>query len=308
MHGVFFFFNDTATTEIYTLSLHDALPISKTNLLRTREYVVSTQPLRSKRIRDLFYETRTRLGKRCTLKVCAQEVFQGMVEAAMLGHIETGKRYPSQALVRRLAEIRKEDPKPLLALLFQERMVDAFGTELSRILQDDDEGWSRVDASQELSAGILEHALTLLPDDGAWEDKKAWRDRISALASQELAGQDVTDLVDEAVTLLNKEEIVEMKGKKVRLKNPQYVVTLPELRRRYAIRYCQVFSKALVERLFFHDDRAFAANFHFQLLDERFNDFKKDLRAALKQVVDTYDGGESGTGVFRNVVVCSTPE
>ena len=24
----FFFFNDTATTEIYTLSLHDALPIS----------------------------------------------------------------------------------------------------------------------------------------------------------------------------------------------------------------------------------------------------------------------------------------
>ena len=26
---VFFFFNDTATTEIYTLSLHDALPISK---------------------------------------------------------------------------------------------------------------------------------------------------------------------------------------------------------------------------------------------------------------------------------------
>src|SRR5216684_8832121 len=26
----FFFFNDTATTEIYTLSLHDALPISTT--------------------------------------------------------------------------------------------------------------------------------------------------------------------------------------------------------------------------------------------------------------------------------------
>src|SRR5256885_13306686 len=28
MRGYFFFFNDTATTEIYTLSLHDALPIS----------------------------------------------------------------------------------------------------------------------------------------------------------------------------------------------------------------------------------------------------------------------------------------
>src|SRR5260221_11101234 len=29
----FFFFNDTATTEIYTLSLHDALPISQEDLL-----------------------------------------------------------------------------------------------------------------------------------------------------------------------------------------------------------------------------------------------------------------------------------
>src|SRR3989442_16016836 len=30
---VFFFFNDTATTEIYTLSLHDALPISEDGAL-----------------------------------------------------------------------------------------------------------------------------------------------------------------------------------------------------------------------------------------------------------------------------------
>src|ERR1043166_10218891 len=30
----FFFFNDTATTEIYTLSLHDALPISRSRSRR----------------------------------------------------------------------------------------------------------------------------------------------------------------------------------------------------------------------------------------------------------------------------------
>ena len=30
----FFFFNDTATTEIYTLSLHDALPISEVRNIR----------------------------------------------------------------------------------------------------------------------------------------------------------------------------------------------------------------------------------------------------------------------------------
>src|SRR2546428_12978356 len=32
----FFFFNDTATTEIYTLSLHDALPISEGNIVANR--------------------------------------------------------------------------------------------------------------------------------------------------------------------------------------------------------------------------------------------------------------------------------
>src|SRR2546427_11357618 len=35
-HHFFFFFNDTATTEIYTLSLHDALPISPRDELGAR--------------------------------------------------------------------------------------------------------------------------------------------------------------------------------------------------------------------------------------------------------------------------------
>src|SRR2546429_999459 len=34
----FFFFNDTATTEIYTLSLHDALPISHARIDDQTEY------------------------------------------------------------------------------------------------------------------------------------------------------------------------------------------------------------------------------------------------------------------------------
>src|SRR2546430_11842502 len=34
----FFFFNDTATTEIYTLSLHDALPICRDQRSMTREH------------------------------------------------------------------------------------------------------------------------------------------------------------------------------------------------------------------------------------------------------------------------------
>src|SRR5256885_16477311 len=38
----FFFFNDTATTEIYTLSLHDALPISARWRLRFSSTVPSS--------------------------------------------------------------------------------------------------------------------------------------------------------------------------------------------------------------------------------------------------------------------------
>src|ERR1039457_6413592 len=38
---IFFFFNDTATTEIYTLSLHDALPISMAIACFSRRRVTS---------------------------------------------------------------------------------------------------------------------------------------------------------------------------------------------------------------------------------------------------------------------------
>src|SRR2546429_8926372 len=53
---LFFFFNDTATTEIYTLSLHDALPISLRVRL-PRGWLVAPQPRRTIRIRR-------RLGRR----------------------------------------------------------------------------------------------------------------------------------------------------------------------------------------------------------------------------------------------------
>src|SRR5215471_21548864 len=39
----FFFFNDTATTEIYTLSLHDALPIPRSPSTAPRQYRVSAR-------------------------------------------------------------------------------------------------------------------------------------------------------------------------------------------------------------------------------------------------------------------------
>src|SRR2546430_11366693 len=45
MTSTFFFFNDTATTEIYTLSLHDALPIWQRELHRHRELAARAREL-----------------------------------------------------------------------------------------------------------------------------------------------------------------------------------------------------------------------------------------------------------------------
>src|SRR5256885_12106044 len=54
---LFFFFNDTATTEIYTLSLHDALPISGERL---HPRLSRSRPGQAGRIETLSVLPRTR--------------------------------------------------------------------------------------------------------------------------------------------------------------------------------------------------------------------------------------------------------
>src|ERR1041385_9222755 len=92
------------------------------------------RPSARKGIRDVFYETRVLMGREFTLRRFATEVLGGSVDPVMLGYIEKGKRFPSEALVRRLAAIRKQDAHELLALLWRDRILYAFGRELRRVL------------------------------------------------------------------------------------------------------------------------------------------------------------------------------
>src|SRR3989449_10192358 len=85
----FFFFNDTATTEIYTLSLHDALPIYRNGL----------RPCRYKITRD-------------GLVVAGSEV--GLVDLDPAEVVESGSLGPGELLVvdtRRKAVIRNAAAK-----------------------------------------------------------------------------------------------------------------------------------------------------------------------------------------------------
>src|SRR2546430_7716267 len=55
----FFFFNDTATTEIYTLSLHDALPISSAITPRRTSTRIWSRPASSTRPKSRARRCRT---------------------------------------------------------------------------------------------------------------------------------------------------------------------------------------------------------------------------------------------------------
>src|SRR5260370_29118196 len=68
----FFFFNDTATTEIYTLSLHDALPISAAiqvskPVTALQEEAVSYQVRKSSRSEEHTSELQSHLNLVCRL-------------------------------------------------------------------------------------------------------------------------------------------------------------------------------------------------------------------------------------------------
>src|SRR2546422_9967095 len=76
--SIFFFFNDTATTEIYTLSLHDALPISRNVVLpadrphSARHHALSHRPevdraRRASRSEEHTSELQSRLHLVCRL-------------------------------------------------------------------------------------------------------------------------------------------------------------------------------------------------------------------------------------------------
>src|SRR5215510_7081721 len=134
-----------------------------------------------KGIKDIFYETRVLMGRAYTLKRFAEEVLEGEVDPVMLGYIEKGTRFPNEALVRRVAALRKQDAAVLLALLTRDRMLHAFGRELQRVLQTPQ---ALGDIGGAGLAIMISQAIAALPDDEGWVSVGEWRTTFRVLPHQ----------------------------------------------------------------------------------------------------------------------------
>src|SRR3712207_8360052 len=106
MMSIFFFFNDTATTEIYTLSLHDALPISKKGIEETLRL--------AERLAGRGYEVAPHISARLVRDEAHLEDVLGRLREAGLKDVfviagdadePAGKFEDAAALLRTMAEI-----------------------------------------------------------------------------------------------------------------------------------------------------------------------------------------------------------
>jgi len=259
-----------------------------------------------KGIKDIFYETRVLLGREYTVRRFAREALGGMIDPVMLSYIEKGKRLPSEALVRRLAALRKEDPQPLLALLWRDRMLHAFGKELKRVLHAPRALGGIEDAEL---AVLVSEAISGLPDDSSWVPAAGWRKRLRAGRRRGGSAKPPSDaLVTQVEDLLRDRELIEIAGGKVRRRGRHFVACDTEDRQALALEFCALFAKGLLDKLALPDveTQTYLRNHYLHIDPARLPEFQTRLDAALRALVDEYSADPTAQTPFLNVLVTST--
>lgn len=257
-------------------------------------------------IGQVFYETRALQGRDATLRRFAAEQLDGTVDETMLGYIEKGRRFPNEALVRRLAAIRNEQPDELLALLWRDRMVYAFGRELKRVIKTP-RGLAGTDVAE--VAVVLSQAVAALPEDGSWVGLAAWRKRYGESSSRS-AGVDAptSDVQARVEKILREQELVEQKGRRVRLRSRDYVASGDEERYALALEFCELFAKSLLDKLALpeHETGTYVRN-HFANIDpSELPEIQAEIDRAIADIVRRYDRASGTDRRFLNVLINST--
>src|SRR5215470_2950284 len=270
---------------------------------------MADQPASARKgIKDVFYETRVLMGREYTLRRFAGEVLGGSVDPVMLGYIEKGKRFPSEALVRRLATIRRQDAHELLALLWRDRIIYAFGKELRRVLRAPRAVAGLDDADL---AVLVSQAIAALPDDASWIPVASWRKAFHAVQGRRIASAKVPrELAKRVERTLIERELVEVRGGSVRRRGRHFVAQGTEERQALALEYCALFAKGLLDKLALPDvdTGTYVRNHYLNIESSRLPEFHKRLDAALRALAEEFAGDPSvRTSRFLNILVTATP-
>lgn len=260
-----------------------------------------------KGIKDVFYETRVLMGRDFTLRRFASEILGGAVDPVMLGYIEKGTRFPNEALVRRLAVVRKQDPHELLALLWRDRMVYAFGRELRRVLSAPRALTGVEDA--ELAVATA-RAIAALPDDGGWVPLAQWRRQFRVTGRRSVKAKPLSDALAEKVEeVLRARELVEVERGKVRRRGRHFVAESLEEKQTLAIEFCTLFVKGLLDKLALgeKDTGTYLRDHYLNVEPERMPEFQQRLDEALRKLAEEFAADASARTRFLNVLVTATP-
>jgi hypothetical protein len=260
-----------------------------------------------KGIKDIFYETRVLTGRDYTVRRFAIEVLAGHVDPVMLGYIEKGKRFPNEALVRRLAAIRKQDPHELLALLWRDRIVYAFGRELRKVLHSP-KGVGGVEDGE--LAVVISQAIAALPDDASWVPVARWRAQFRAAPKRSKRATAASDeMVQRAEAMLRERQLVEVRAGKVRRVGRHFVATDLKERQALALEFCTLFAKGMLDKLALPDIETgtYLRNHYLNIDPKRLPEFRKRLEAALKKLAEEFATEASADTYFLNVLVNATP-
>jgi hypothetical protein len=267
---------------------------------------MAAPPSPRKGIKDAFYETRVLMGREYTVRRFAAEVLGGSVDPVMLGYIEKGKRFPSEALVRRLAAIRKQDAHELLALLWRDRILHAFGRELRKVLQAPRAVAEVEDADL---AVLVSQAIAALPDDGGWVALRGWRAHFRRVPRRRSGVPAPTEALAERVEeTLRGRGLIEVRAGKVRRRGRHFVATDKEERQALALEFCALFAKGLLDKLALseRDTGTYLRNHYLHIEAGRLAEFQKRLDAALRRLAEEFAAEASPQTRFLNVLVTST--
>ncbi|MFQ5665312.1 MAG: hypothetical protein ACE5I7_02655 [Candidatus Binatia bacterium] len=236
------------------------------------------------------------MGRQFTLKRFVAEVLEDLIDPVMLGYIEKGQRLPSAAVVRRLAEARRQRPDALLAILARDRWLRAFERELGVILKG---------GKGEEGAALFTHAVSrsmaALPAGGTWVKTATWRAKLRRTLGA------TRSLLDTVVQALADQGLIEERGGQVRRKGQHFVAATPDERHALAMEYAAIFAKGLLDKLVLADGRTYVRNHYLDLPADALPEFQRALDTALRGLIERFATAQSRSTRFVKVLVTSTP-